>query len=138
MGVETASFVVVLGSAGLAIGLALQGSLANFAAGILMIIFKPFKVGDYIEGGGAAGSVEDIGIFTTDLNSPDNKKIIIPNAKLTTDKIVNYSAKEIRRVDIVAGVSYHDDLDKVKRVLEDILAKDERVLAEPASVVAVL
>jgi len=138
LGVHTASFVAVLGAAGLAVGLALQGSLSNFAAGVLMIIFKPFKVGDYIEGAGVAGAVEEIGIFTTELKSPDNKKIIVPNAKMTGDNIVNYSAKEIRRVDIVAGVSYGDDLDKVRTVLEGILAKDERVLKDPAPTIAVL
>ncbi|MBN1355141.1 mechanosensitive ion channel [bacterium] len=138
LGVQTASFVVVLGSAGLAVGLALQGSLANFAAGVLMIIFKPFKVGDFIEGGGVAGVVEEIGIFTTELKSLDNKKIIVPNGKITGDNIVNYTANEIRRVDIVAGVSYQDDLDKVKNVLADILAKDDRVLKDPAPTIGVL
>jgi small conductance mechanosensitive channel len=138
LGVHTASFVAVLGAAGLAVGLALQGSLSNFAAGVLMIIFKPFKVGDYIEGAGVAGAVEEIGIFTTELKSPDNKKIIVPNAKMTSDNIVNYSAKEIRRVDLVAGVSYEDDLDKVRKVLEDILAGDERVLKDPAPTIGVL
>jgi small conductance mechanosensitive channel len=138
LGVQTASFVVVLGSAGLAVGLALQGSLANFAAGVLMIIFRPFKVGDYIEGGGVAGVVEEIGIFTTELKSPDNKKIIVPNGKMTGDNIVNYTAKEIRRVDIVAGVSYKDDLEKVKNVLADILEKDDRVLKDPAPTIGVL
>jgi len=138
LGVQTASFVVVLGSAGLAIGLALQGSLANFAAGVMMVIFKPFKVGDYIEGGGVAGVVELIGIFTTELKTPDNRKIIVPNAKITGDNIINYSAKEIRRVDIVAGVSYSDDLDKVKRVLQDILARDDRILKDPAPTIGVL
>jgi small conductance mechanosensitive channel len=138
LGVETTSFVVVLGSAGLAVGLALQGSLANFAAGVLMIIFRPFKVGDYIEGGGVAGEVMEIGIFTTVLKSPDNKKIIVPNGKMTGDNIVNYTAEEIRRVDIVAGVSYKDDLEKVKNVLADILAKDDRVLKDPAPMVGVL
>lgn len=138
LGVQTASFVVVLGSAGLVVGLALQGSLANFAAGVLMIIFKPFKAGDYIEGGGVAGVVEEVGIFTTELKSPDNKKVIVPNGKITADNIINYTAKEIRRVDIVAGVSYQDDLDKVKNVLTDILAKDDRVLKDPAPTIAVL
>ncbi len=138
LGVQTASFVVVLGSAGLAIGLALQGSLANFAAGVLMIIFRPFKVGDYIEGGGVAGIVEEIGIFTTELLSPDNKKIIVPNGKITGDNIVNYTSKEIRRVDIVAGVSYQDDLGKVKTVLMDLLSKDERILQDPAPTIGVL
>jgi len=138
LGVQTASFVAVLGAAGLAVGLALQGSLANFAAGVLMIIFKPFKVGDFIEGGGVSGIVEEIGIFTTGLKSLDNKKIIVPNAKMTSDNIVNYTAKEIRRVDIVAGVSYGDDLDKVRKVLEKILAGDPRVLKDPAPTIGVL
>lgn len=138
LGVQTASFVAVLGAAGLAVGLALQGSLANFAAGVLMIIFKPFKVGDYIEAGGTAGVVEEIGIFTTVLKSPDNKKIIVPNAKATADNITNYSANDQRRVDIVAGVSYGDDLDKVRGLLEQILKDDERILAEPAPAVKVL
>ncbi|MBN1558000.1 MAG: mechanosensitive ion channel [Lentisphaerae bacterium] len=138
LGVQTTSFIAVIGAAGLAVGLALQGSLANFAAGVLMIIFKPFKVGDYIEGGGTAGIVEDIGIFTCELKSPDNKKIIIPNAKLTGDNIVNYSAKDSRRLDLVAGVSYGDDLDKVRKVLEQILAEDDRILKDPAPTIGVL
>jgi small conductance mechanosensitive channel len=138
LGIQTASFVAIIGAAGLAVGLALQGSLANFAAGVLMIIFKPFKVGDYIEGGGVSGAVEEIGIFTTELKSPDNKKIIVPNAKMTSDNIVNYTAKEIRRLDIVAGVSYGDDIDKVKKILEDILAKDDRILKDPPPTIGVL
>jgi small conductance mechanosensitive channel len=138
LGVQTASFVALLGAAGLAVGLALQGSLANFAAGVLMVIFKPFKVGDFIEAGGSMGVVEEIGIFTTELKSPDNKKIIVPNAKVTGEKIINYSAKEQRRVDIVAGVSYSDDLDKVRKVLEKILSEDNRVLQEPAPTISVL
>lgn len=137
LGIQTASFVAVLGAAGLAIGLALQGSLANFAAGVLMIIFKPFKVGDWIEGGGASGSVEEISIFTTVLKSGDNKKIIVPNAKMTSGNIINYSAKETRRVDLVASVSYKDDIDKVKSVLSDILSNDDRILKEPAPTIAV-
>jgi small conductance mechanosensitive channel len=138
LGLQTASFVAVIGAAGLAVGLALQGSLANFASGVLMIIFKPFKVGDYVEGGGVAGIVEEISIFTTELKSPDNKKIIVPNGKMMGDNIVNYTAKEIRRIDIVAGVSYKDDLDKVRKVLADILAADERVLKDPAPTIGVL
>ncbi|OPL15582.1 MAG: mechanosensitive ion channel protein [delta proteobacterium MLS_D] len=138
LGVQTASFIAVVGAAGLAIGLALQGSLANFAAGVLMVIFKPFKVGDYIEAAGTGGTVEDIGIFTTGLKSPDNKRIIVPNAKLTSDNITNYSAKDQRRVDLVASVSYRDDLDKVRKTLEEILTGDDRVLSDPAFTVAVL
>ena len=138
LGIQTASFVAVLAAAGLAVGLALQGSLSNFAAGVLMIIFKPFKVGDFIEGGGVAGVVEEIGIFTTELKSPDNKKIIVPNAKMTSDNIVNYTAKNMRRIDIVAGVSYSDDLDKVKKILAEIMAKDDRILKDPAPTIGVL
>lgn len=136
LGIQTASFVAIIGAAGLAVGLALQGSLANFAAGVLMIIFKPFKVGDYIQGGGTAGTVEEISIFTTHLKSPDNTSIIVPNARITSDNIVNYSAKEIRRVDLVAGVSYSDDIDQVKSVLWDIINSDERVLKDPVPTIA--
>jgi len=138
LGIPTTSFVAVVGAAGLAIGLAMQGSLANFAAGVLMIIFKPFKVGDLIEAAGATGVVEQIGIFTTIIKTPDNKEIIVPNAKITGDNIVNYTAKDTRRVDIVAGVSYGDDLDKVRTVLEQILSEDERILKDPAPMIAVM
>ncbi len=138
LGVQTASFVAVIGAAGLAVGLALQGSLANFAAGVLMVIFKPFKVGDFIEAGGSTGVVEEIGIFTTEIKSPDNKKIIVPNAKVTGDNIINYTAKDKRRVDIIAGVSYSSDLDKVRKVLEEILSGDDRILQEPAPTISVL
>lgn len=138
LGIQTASFVAVVGAAGLAIGLALQGSLANFAAGVLMIIFKPIRVGDYIEGAGIAGSVSEIGIFTTILKTPDNKKVIIPNAKITSDYILNYTAEDCRRVDIVAGVSYSDDIDKVKKVLKEILENNEKVLKDPAPTIGVL
>jgi len=138
LGIQTASLVAIIGAAGLAIGLALQGSLSNFAAGVLMLIFKPFNVGDFIEGGGVSGAVEEIGIFNTELKSPDNKKIIVPNAKMTGDNIVNYTAKDCRRVDIVAGVGYGDDLDKVRNVLEDILSGEERILKDPAPTIGVL
>jgi len=130
--------VAVLGAAGLAVGLALQGSLSNFAAGVLMIIFKPFKVGDFVEAGGTAGVVVDINIFTTIMKTGDNKKIIIPNGKINSDNITNFSANDTRRVDLVAGVSYGDDLDKVKTVLKEILAADERVLKDPEPTIGVL
>lgn len=135
--VQTTSFVAVLGAAGFAIGLALQGGLANFAAGVLMLIFKPFKVGDFIEAGGASGVVEEIQIFTTQMRTGDNKTIIVPNAGITAANITNYSTKPTRRVDIVAGIGYEDDIDKAKTVLNDILAKDERILQDPAPQVAV-
>jgi len=138
LGMQTASFIAVLGAAGLAIGLALQGSLSNFAAGVLLIIFKPFKVGDYIEGGGTNGTVEVIGIFTTELKTPDNKKVIIPNAKLTSDNIVNYTANDCRRIDLVAGVGYSDNLEKVKDVLTKILEEETRIIKDPAPVIGVL
>ena len=137
LGIQTASFIAVLGAAGLAIGLALQGSLSNFAAGILMIIFRPFKVGDYIEGAGVAGTVESIQIFTTQLKTPDNKTIIIPNAKISGDNIVNYTTKGSRRVDLVFGIGYADDIDKARQIIMDIITKDERVFKDPEPVVVV-
>ena len=138
LGIQTTSFIAVIGAAGLAIGLALQGSLANFAAGFLMIIFRPFKVGDYIEGAGVAGTVEAIQIFTTQLKTPDNKTVIIPNASLTSDNITNWSVKGTRRVDLVMGIGYGDDIDKARTIMADILAKDERVLKDPAPKIAVV
>ena len=138
LGIQTTSFIAVIGAAGLAIGLALQGSLANFAAGFLMLIFRPFKVGDYIEGAGTAGTVEAIQIFTTQLRTPDNKTVIIPNASLTSDNITNWSVKGTRRVDMVMGIGYEDDIDKAKKIMGDILAKDERVLKDPPPQIAVL
>jgi small conductance mechanosensitive channel len=138
LGIQTTSFIAVVGAAGLAIGLALQGSLSNFAAGFLMIIFRPFKVGDYIEGAGVAGTVEAIHIFTTQLKTPDNKTVIIPNAKLTADNITNYTIKGTRRVDMVFGIGYGDDIDKAKKIMTDILEKDERVLQDPPTKIAVV
>jgi small conductance mechanosensitive channel len=138
LGIQTTSFIAVIGAAGLAIGLALQGSLANFAAGVLMIIFRPFKAGDFIEGAGVAGVVEGVQIFATQLKTPDNKTIIVPNAKMMGDNITNYSAKDTRRVDMVIGVGYGDDLKKVREILEDILAKDDRILEDPAPTIGVL
>ncbi len=138
VGVETASLVGVLAASAFAIGLALQGSLSNFAAGVLLIIFRPFKVGDFIEAAGVTGTVEEMQIFTTQVKTPDNKTVIIPNAKLTGDNITNFTAKGTRRVDMVMGVSYEDDIDKVRSILTDILENDERVLKDPAPVVAVL
>ena len=136
VGVQTTSFVAIIGAAGLAIGLALQGSLANFAAGFLMILFKPFKVGDYIEGAGTGGTVEKIQIFTTQMKTPDNKTVIIPNAALTSGNIVNYSTKGTRRVDMVFGIGYDDDIDKAKQILEGVIGADTRVLKDPAPVIA--
>mgnify|MGYP006270866763 CR=1 FL=1 len=137
LGIQTTSIVAVVGAAGLAVGLALQGSLSNFAAGFLMIMFRPFHVGDYIEGAGTIGTVESIHIFTTQIVTPDNKVIIVPNASLTSDNIVNWSRKKRRRVDMVFGISYGDDIDKARSVLEAVLAEDERVLKEPAPMILV-
>jgi len=127
LGVQTASFVAIIGAAGLAIGFALQGSLSNFASGVMIIIFKPFKAGDYVEAGGVSGSVEAVQIFNTILKSPDNKKVILPNSKITGDSITNYSAKEERRVDMVFGIGYNDDIKKAKQIFKDILAADSSV-----------
>ncbi|MBU0768973.1 MAG: mechanosensitive ion channel [Proteobacteria bacterium] len=138
LGIQTTSFIAVIGAAGLAIGLALQGSLANFAAGFLMIIFRPFKVRDFIEGAGVAGTVEAIHIFTTQLLTPDNKTIIVPNASLTAGNITNYSAKGTRRVDLVIGIGYGDDIDHAKKVISDILAKEERILKDPAPTIMLI
>jgi len=137
LGIRTTSFVAIIGAAGLAIGLALQGALANFAAGFLMIIFRPFKKGDYIEAAGTAGIVDEIQVFTSILNTPDNRRVIVPNSKIMSDNITNYSAKETRRLDLTFGVSYSDDIPKVKQVLQRIVQEDSRVLKEPAAQILV-
>jgi len=137
LGVNTASFAVVVGAAGLAIGFALQGSLGNFAAGVILIIFKPFKVGDFVELGGKMGTVKEIQIFNTILSSPDNVRVIVPNSQVTGSSIMNYTVNGTRRVDMVVGVSYEDDLKKARKVIEDILAADSRILKDPAPTVAV-
>ncbi|VGO19806.1 mechanosensitive ion channel family protein [Pontiella sulfatireligans] len=138
LNIKTTSFIAILGAAGLAIGLALQGSLANFAAGVLMIIFKPFKVGDVIDAAGSMGSVLEIGIFTTIMKTPDNKKMIVPNAAVTGGTITNINTFGTRRVDLIAGIGYGDDIDKAKAVLESIIAADERILKDPAPTIAVV
>jgi small conductance mechanosensitive channel len=137
LGIQTTSFIAVLGAAGLAIGLALQGSLSNFAAGFLLIIFRPFNVGDYIEAAGVAGVVEAIHIFTTQLKTVDNKTVIVPNAKMTADNIVNWTVKGTRRVDMTFGIGYNDDIDKARRLIADIVERDDRVLKDPAPQIAV-
>jgi small conductance mechanosensitive channel len=137
LGVPVVQFSVVIGAAGLAIGLALQGSLANFASGVLMLIFKPFKVGDFVEVAGAKGTVKEVQIFNTILASPDNVRVIIPNAHVTGGNILNYSVNGTRRVDLVVGVSYEDDLKKAKEIIESVLEADDRVLKDPSATVAV-
>jgi small conductance mechanosensitive channel len=137
LGVPIIQFSVVVGAAGLAIGLALQGSLANFASGVLMLIFKPFKVGDFVEVAGAKGTVKEVQIFNTVLAAPDNVRVIIPNAQVTGGNILNYSVNGTRRVDLVVGVSYEDDLQKAQGVIKQVLADNDRVLKDPAATVAV-
>lgn len=137
LGVETTSFVAILGAAGLAIGLALQGTLGNVGSGVLLVLFRPFKVGDVVQVAGQTGSVEAISLFATMLNTPDNKVIIIPNSAVTGGNITNFSTKETRRVDLTFGIGYDDDLRAAKAVLESIVSSDERVLKDPAPFVAV-
>lgn len=137
VGVQTTSFIAILGAAGLAVGLALQGSLANFASGILIILFRPFKSGDFIEAGGVTGTVDKIEIFQTTMKTPDNKRVIVPNAQVAGGAITNYSAEPTRRVDLVIGISYDSDLRQAKQILQEILKNDSRVLPEPAAVVTV-
>ncbi|TNF07337.1 MAG: mechanosensitive ion channel [Gammaproteobacteria bacterium] len=138
VGIQTASFIAVIGAAGLAVGLALQGSLANFAAGVLILMFKPFRVGDFVEVAGVSGAVSKILVFTTELNTGDNKRVIIPNGQVMGGTITNFSANETRRVDLIMGISYGDDIDKAKAVLQEVVSADERVLQEPAPTIAVV
>ncbi len=137
IGIETASFIAAFGAAGLAIGLALQGSLGNFAGGVLILFFKPYKIGDLIEAQGHLGVVKEIQIFNTILTSPTNKRIIIPNGAMSNGSIVNFTSEGVLRVDLVVGVSYDADIKQAKDVLENILKNDERVLKDPAYTVAV-
>ncbi len=136
-GVQTASLVAVLGAAGLAVGLALQGTLSNFSAGVMLLFFRPFKLGDFIDAGGTTGSVEEIGVFATTLKSPDNVKIVVPNAQVYGQTIKNFNGFETRRVDMEVGISYNDDIPKAMEVIRGIVAADPRVLPEPEPVVAV-
>jgi len=137
LGIQTTSFIAIFGAAGLAVGLALQGSLSNFAAGVLIVLFRPYKVGDYVEAAGIAGSVEEVQILTTVLKTPDNKKIIVPNSQIMDSIITNYSANDTRRVDLTIGVSYDDDLDKVHATLRELVKADERILEDPECLIAV-
>ncbi len=136
LGVNTTSLIAMLGAAGLAVGLALQGSLQNFASGVLLIIFRPFQVGNFIEAGGIAGTVEKITIFNTIMLTPDNREIIVPNGAIYSGTITNYSARDTRRVDMVFGISYGDDIKKAKDILMQAMESDERVLKDPAPMVA--
>ena len=135
LGINTNSLVALLGAAGLAIGLSLQGSLSNLAAGVMLIIFRPFTKGDFVEAGGATGVIEKISIFTTTMTTPDNKEIIVPNGSVLSNNITNFSARPTRRVDMVFGISYDDDIRQAKQILEEIISADDRVLADPAPVI---
>ncbi len=132
VGIATTSFVAIIGAAGLAIGLALQGSLANFAGGVLVLLFKPYKVGDYIDAQGVNGSVREIQVFNTVLKTPDNKTIIIPNGAISNGIITNFSTEPTRRVDMVFGIGYADDVQKAKDVLKRLIDEDERIMQDPA------
>lgn len=135
LGVNTTSFAALLASAGVAVGMALSGNLQNLAGGIVILLFRPFKVGDYIEAQGTGGTVSEIQIFHTILTTPDNKKIYLPNGALSSGNITNYSKEPLRRVDFTVAVEYGEDIDKVRKALKDILDKDARVLQEPAPVI---
>ena len=136
LGIETSSFIALFASAGVAIGMALSGTLQNFAGGVMILLFKPFKVGDFIEAQGQSGSVKEIQIFNTIISTPDNKIIIIPNGCLSTGITKNYSKEEMRRVDWEFGIAYGDNYDTAKKVIEKLLASDERILKEPAYFIA--
>jgi small conductance mechanosensitive channel len=137
LGVNTTSFVAILGAATLALGLALQGTLGDVASGVMLILFRPFRVGDFVETAGGTGVVEEIGIFTTHMKTADNKAIIVPNGSITGGTVTNYSAKDTRRVDLVFGIGYGDDLRRAKTTLQELCDADERVLKDPAVTIAV-
>lgn len=136
LGIQTTSLLAVFGAAGLAIGLALKDSLANFSSGVMIILFRPFKVGDFIEAGGASGVVEEVRMFATILRTGDNREIILPNGQIYGGMIINYSARSTRRIDMVFGIGYDDDIAKAKQLMEDIMKQDERILADPAPSIA--
>ena len=136
VGIETTSFLAILGAAGLAVGLALKDSLSNFASGVMLILFQPFKVGDAVTAAGVSGSVERIDIFNSVINTWDNQKVVIPNSKITTDIITNINANPTRRIDLTIGISYNDDVNEAKAILEQLVKADSRILADPAPQVA--
>ena len=138
LGINTASFLTIVGAAGLAVGLALKDSLSNFASGVMLILFRPFKVGDFVNAGGVAGSVKKIDIFNTILHTPDNQKVIVPNSSITSGVITNVTANDTRRVDLVIGISYEDDIPKAKQILREIINEEKRILEDPATNIAVL
>lgn len=137
IGIEMTSFIALLGAAGLAVGLALQGTLQNFAGGVIILILKPFKIGDYISAQGHSGTVREIQVFNTILKTPDNKTIVIPNSPLATGSLINYSTEPTRRCDFTFGISYDDDIDKAKLLLSQLITSEERFLNEPAPQIVV-
>lgn len=137
IGIQMTSFVAILGAAGLAVGMALSGMLQNFAGGVMILMFKPFKVGDYIDAQGHAGSVKEIQIFNTILKTPDNKTIIIPNGGLSTGSMINFSAEPTRRVDFVFGIGYSDDIDKARSVIFEVINENDKIMQDPEPFVAV-
>ena len=137
LGVQTTSLIAIMGAAGLAIGLALQGSLANFAAGVLIVMFRPYKVGDFVEAAGIAGSVLQVQILTTVLKTGDNKQIIVPNGQIMGSIITNYSANDTRRIDLTIGIGYDDDIDKARDTIQALVDADDRILKDPACLIAV-
>ena len=137
LGIQTTSLLAVFGAAGLAVGLALKDSLSNFSSGVMIILFRPFKVGDFIEAGGASGVVEEVRIFATIMKTGDNREIIVPNSQIYSGSITNYSARATRRIDLVFGIGYDDDIAKAKQIMDDIMKQDDRILADPAPAVAV-
>jgi len=136
-GIQTASLIAVLGAAGLAIGLALQGTLSNVAAGVMILIFRPFKTGDYVEAGGKAGTVKEVSLFITEMVTPDNVQIIVPNSQIWGSSVVNYSFHDTRRVDLALGISYEDNIEMAVAAIKQTIAADDRVLQDPEPMVAV-
>jgi len=137
LGINTTSLIALIGAAGLAVALSLKDSMQNFAAGVMLLVFRPFKQGDYVEAGGTAGTVKEINIFSSTLLTPDNKQVIIPNGKIYSDVITNFSATGTRRIDMVFGISYEDDIAKAKGIIEDTLKAENRILKDPEYVIAV-
>ena len=138
LGVPTTNFLAIIGAAGLAVGLALKDSLSNFSAGVMLVMFRPFKAGDFIDAAGIAGTVEEIGIFKTDIKTPDNRVIVVPNSLIYGGTITNFSAKETRRIDLVIGISYNDEIHKARSLIQEVIDADERILKEPAAQIMLL
>lgn len=137
LGINTTSFLTIVGAAGLAIGLALKDSLSNFASGVMLVMFRPYKINDYVDIGGVSGTVKNISLFTTELSTPDNQKVIVPNSGITSNVITNVTANPTRRVDLIIGIGYDDDIKKAKEVIQGVLSEEERILPTPAPLIAV-